>query len=224
MLHLIKNEYPLKSPLGLNKDYWFWKSHLENFNYKLATKFFLKKEKELIKKFPAAYDGDTNLPNSVTARYTFYNLFSLKNVSKEIETIKKFIKKNVKELLLQSNINDLNDLWIICWFNVLRKGEQIARHSHYSLTKAHESFVSGHFCVNAFNTNTFYKDIGDTNELKVKNEIGQLSLFPSYISHWSDKHEGEEVRITIAFDVYFKKEFIRNKRFLENKIVIPFKI
>jgi hypothetical protein len=223
VLQKIKYGSDLISPLGLNKDYWFWKSQL-SFNHKKATKFFLKTEKELIKKYPANYDGDTQLPNSVTARYTSYNLFSLKKPSKELTLIKNFIKSNVKAFLSQLKIIDLSDLWIICWFNVLRKGEHISEHSHYHLGNGHEAFISGHFCVDAFNTTTFYRDIGETHLLKVRNEIGQLSFFPSFLKHYSDKHEGEEPRITIAFDIYFKKKFIKNKKFLKDKIVTPLKL
>lgn len=223
MLQRIKYGSELISPLGLDKDYWFWKSQLI-FDHKKAIKFFLKTEKELIKKYPANYDGDTQLPDSVTARYTFYNLFSLKKPSKELTLIKDFIKSNVKDFLSHLKVTDLSDLWIICWFNVLRKGECISEHSHYRLGNAHESFISGHFCVNASNTITSYRDIGGTHILRVKNEIGQLSFFPSYLKHWSNKHEGDDVRITIAFDIYFKRKFIKNKKFLENKIVIPLKI
>jgi len=213
----------LRSPLGLNKDYWFWKSKLK-FDHQKATRFFLKKEKELIKKYPPRYDGSVDLPNSVTARGTFYNLFSLPKPSKELTLIKNFIKSNVKQLLLRFNITDISDLWIICWFNVLRKGEHISEHSHYNLANGHASFLSGNFCVNVSNTITFYKDIGETNTLNVNNEIGQLCLFPSFIKHYSDKHEGEQPRITIACDIFFKKEFIRTEEFLDNKHVIPLRI
>jgi|TARA_R100001132_G_C3271805_1_gene93890 hypothetical protein len=222
-LQQIKYGSELISPLGLNKDYWFWKSELI-FDHKKAVKFFLKIEKELIKKYPATYDGDTQLPESVTARYMFYNLFSLKKPSKELTLIKNFIKSNVKDFLSRLKVSDLNGLWIMCWFNALRKGECISEHSHYNLGNSHESFVSGHFCVNASNTTTFYRDIGGTHILPVKNEIGQLSFFPSYLKHWSDKHEGDDARITMAFDIYFKREFVKNKQFLKNKTIIPLEI
>ena len=222
-LHIIKhtNDLNLISPLGFNKDYWFWKSKFKNFNHTKVINKFLKLEKDLITKYPAAYDGHTNLPNSVTARHTFYNLFSLKNTGKEIDLIKNFIKLNIKQFLTRMNILDLSDLWIISWLNVLRKGEKISKHSHYPLGRAEESFISGHFCVNVLNTNTYYLDVGKTNEFPVKNEIGQLSLFPSYLVHWSDIQPSNEPRITIAFDVYFKKIFIRNNDFIKRKIVIP---
>ena len=223
MLQRIKYGSELISPLGLNKDYWFWKSKLI-FDHKKATKFFLKTEKQLKKKYPPGYDGGTNLDDSITGRYTFFNLFSLPKPSKELTLIKNFIKSNVKQLLLKFNITDLSDLWIMCWYNVLRKGECISEHSHFNLGNGHKSFVSGHFCVNCSNTSTFYRDIGETHILKVKNEIGQLSFFPSFIKHYSDKHEGEQPRITIACDIYFKKELTGSKKFLENKTVIPLKL
>lgn len=221
MLEVFKYTNNLISPLGLNKDIWIWKSNL-NFNFKEITKYLINKEEYLIKKFPAASDGNTNLPNSVTARNPFFNLFSFED-SNELNKVKKFIKLNVKEMLNKFNLNNLKDLYIICWFNVLRKGESIGKHTHYSLKRSHESFISGHFCINAFNTSTFYNDISEQTILEIKNEIGQLTMFPSYLPHWSNKHNGEEPRISIAFDIFPEKKFAWN-HYVDTKTAIQFNL
>ena len=223
MLFTVKDNNKLNSPLGLNKEFWLWINNELNINYKIIFDYLLKKEIEIINKFPPKSDGGTNLPNYITSRYSFYNLFSFKDCPEEIEMLKKFIKINVKNLLLDFKIKNTEDLHILCWFNVLREGEAIGKHSHYNLKNAHESFISGHFCINAFNTHTYYENISNTNGIGIKNEIGQLTLFPSYITHFSDKHVGKDVRISIAFDIYYTKEY-PSKGFLHKGIVIPFDI
>ncbi len=107
----------------------------------------------------------------------------------------------------------------MCWYNVLRKGESIGEHTHFGIKGFYKSFISGHFCVSTFNTSTYYKNMFNSYNTKIKNEKGQLTLFPSHLSHWSDKHEGEEVRISIAFDLYFLKDHVK-KEFLDNNVAI----
>jgi len=218
VLEVFKYTNSLISPLGLNKNIWLWKSNL-NFNLKEVTDYLLSKERYLINNFPPLSDGNINLPNSVTARNPFYNLFTFED-SDELNKIKNFIKENIKLLLDKFHLNNLNDLYFICWFNVLRTGECISKHTHYPLARAHESFISGHFCVNTFNTSTFYNDISEQTTLEIKNEIGQLTIFPSYLPHWSNKHENKEPRISIAFDVFPEKKFVW-EHYLNIKTALP---
>jgi hypothetical protein len=221
MINYVGNNIKLNSPLGLHKSFWIWNKNLLNFNNKKITKHLLKKEKEIINKFPSSSDGNTNLPNSLTSRYSHYNFFTyFKNPIKEIKIIKNFIKENIKNLLDEFKIINRKELHILCWYNVLRKGQQIAYHHHYDSFNATESFISGHFCVNTFNTSTFYQDVLKTYDIGIKNEIGQLTLFPSYLPHWSDIHEGENPRISIAFDVYYSKNYA-NQDFLKKNVIIP---
>ena len=35
--------------------------------------------------------------------------------------------------------------------------------------------------------------------------MGDLTLFPNWIKHWTDSYEGNDVRISIALDVSYKK-------------------
>ena len=62
-----------KSSLGLEVPYWFWKSNKLNFNKKKCISFLLKKEKEIINKYPATQDGGTGLKDGLTSRYQFFN-------------------------------------------------------------------------------------------------------------------------------------------------------
>jgi len=221
MLNVFKDEnFNLDNPIGLSKSFWLWNPDLLKFNNKKVISYLLKKEKEIINKFPAGADGYTNLPNSLTSRFSFYNFFTyFENGPKEINIIKNFIKKNIKNLLNKFNINKIDDLHIMCWYNVLRKGEEIGEHTHFGIKGLYKSFISGHFCVNAFNTSTFYKNMFNSYNIKIKNEIGQITLFPSHLLHWTDKHEDDEVRISIAFDLYFLKDHVK-KEFLDSNVAI----
>ena len=72
-----------KSSLGLEIPYWFWTSDVLKFNKKKSLSFLLKKEKEIINKYPSTGDGGTGLANSLTSRYQFYNFLRLKSPALE---------------------------------------------------------------------------------------------------------------------------------------------
>ena len=50
-------------------------------------------------------------------------------------------------------------------------------------------------------TSTYYDD------LEVENNNGEMILFPSYVPHCTSKYEGDDCRISIAFDIYSEKGF-----------------
>ena len=77
MLNVFKDEnFNLDNPIGLSKSFWLWSPDLLKFDNKKVISYLLKKEKEIINKFPAGADGNTNLPNSLTSRFSSYNFFS----------------------------------------------------------------------------------------------------------------------------------------------------
>ena len=43
--------------------------------------------------------------------------------------------------------------------------------------------------------------------MKSKNREGKLTLFPSYIGHYTDKVNDNEERVSIAFDIRDEKGF-----------------
>jgi hypothetical protein len=221
MLYKVLKENFIKSSLGLEIEYWFWKSTILNFEKDDTVEFLLNKEKEIKQKYPSSNDGDVNLPNSLTSRYSYYNLFNFTN--KNIEIIKDFIKNNIKELIIEFNKKNKNikteDLFLLCWYNVLRKNEKIDKHSHRYLFEAEKSFISGHFTVKCKNTNTNYSSLCNTFSWPIENIEGQLIMFPTYLTHCTDKNLSDEPRISIAFDLYDKKTLAK-KEFLDNNIVI----
>ena len=207
-------EKKAKSSMGLEVPYWYWKSEILNFNKKKVVSFLLKKEKEIINKYPAREDGGTNLPNSLTSRYQFYNF--LKISSPVLVGLQKHIIKNIKMCINKFNGEGkhipIHDLWIMCWFNVLRKNQKIGKHSHlYAPGRncwwdTEKSFLSGHLTIQAESTHTHYLSICEKYNWSIKNIPGQIIIFPTYLPHYSDETLSKSTRITVAFDVYDKKE------------------
>ena len=85
----------------------------------------------------------------------------------------------------------------------MRYGEQIKSHRHSeSLELGGDRFLSGHLNVQVDgSTSTYYG--GNP----VLNKNGQMTFFPGYVFHWTDRYEGHSERITVAFDIYNKEFF-----------------
>jgi hypothetical protein len=94
------------------------------------------------------------------------------------------------------------------WANVLRDGQWISLHHH--MADAH-TYISG----------TYYPTSAPTS-LKLINPIridqtdvfpttkGNLIMFPSYVPHESSVYKGEELRISIAFDLSTEENTVSN--------------
>lgn len=219
-------ENEIKSSLGVEIPYWHWKSEILQFNKKEVIPFLLKKEKQLINKFPSAGDGSTQLPFSLTSRYEYYNFLSIKSTI--LESIQKHIIDNIKMCINTFNTKEgknisTDDLWIICWYNVLRKNENISKHAHRSLGELHKTFFSGHLTIQAENTNTYYLSLCNKYSWIGENIEGQVTIFPSYMPHYTDVTISKSPRISIAFDVFDKRQ-IADKVFVDRSTCIHLKI
>lgn len=111
------------------------------------------------------------------------------------------------------------------WFHITRRGGYFGVHNHpmhswsgvYCV--AHEGdnpdSDSGKFVmINPMSTNTMYIDYGNAH-MKTPNAMGprlvrlnagDLMLFPSWVLHQVLPFEGDEPRITVAFNIRFKLE------------------
>jgi hypothetical protein len=192
---------PPVSPYAPQWDFRVGNSMCEDIDTNSLSKFLLSKEKE-IKKLPIVsdFDGYTGLgSNSTTSRAQQYNIFSWNHP--EIRKLKSNIAKNI--ILYNDECgNKTPQLWIQCWYNVLRFGQSIKPHSH-SVTPI--CYLSGHFNVQVNNTSTVYmspiNQLNDPEVIDIKNIPGKLTLFPSYIFHYTTPHYSFKPRITIAFDI-----------------------
>jgi len=111
-------------------------------------------------------------------------------------------------------------LW--AWMNIMRKGEQIKKHNHGYDSKKDTTYLSGNFVVSCDEktSKTIYinpiihiseKEIlekidyfGDNHLPWVyasKNNVGNLTIFPSYVPHFTTQHTSDTERITLGFEI-----------------------
>lgn len=202
---------PKKNYFAPEWDYYIIENIIKKVNFKSLSKFLLKKEKELLKITKpilkaSTVDGYTGLgENSITSRYASFNVFNFKN--KELYKISKEIINIHKILLNFLKIETPKNLWIQCWFNVMRKGEFIKPHIH---SFDPSTYLGGHICVQVQNTHTKYiNPINQLNDQEIytsENEVGKITLFQNNIPHFTNIHNCNKERITIAFDLALEKK------------------
>ena len=201
---------PPISPYAPMWDFRVGTSLCEDIDTNSLSEFLLSKEKE-VKRLPItvkdgkATDGYTGLgTNSTTSRFGHYHLFKWNHP--EIKKLRSNIAKNVIDFNDECGNKTPNKLWIQCWYNVLRFGQKIKPHNH-SITP--DSYLSGHFNVQVDDTSTVYmspiNQLNDPDVIDIKNRVGDLTLFPSYIFHRTTPHYSLKPRITIAFDLNLYK-------------------
>jgi len=204
MLKGFKSKQPL-TPFAPSYSHVWCEELIKGINYKKIADVILKKESQLVKDHKPikktsekSKDGYTSLKkNSLTSRYYAYNVFDLDPciqalVPKIIEVHNKFLKA--------LNLNAPSKLNIKGWANVLRKGEFMSPHLHDVSPNA---YLEGNISIQCKDTSTFYinpiNQINDPEVLETKNKVGLLTLFPSTLPHYTNKHLLSKERITIAF-------------------------
>ena len=184
-----------KSIFAPTGKYYIFEDNISEFlNLDIIKKTILKKEKEIIKKYPSISDGNTGLGNSLTSRFPYFNLLEWS----EMNDVKSNIRKIHNKFLNHLNQNYNVKLFSQCWANVMRKGDKIKRHSHYS---NNYSYLGGHICIQSNNTSTHYINPYTKEIYSSKNEFGKITLFPNWIEHYTDQVVDNKLRITIAFDL-----------------------
>ena len=178
----------------------------DDIDIKSFSKFLLRKERE-IKKLPLSIhdekytDGYTGLgKNSTTSRWKIFNLLTWDYP--EVKKLKTNIIRNIIEYNRLLGNDTPYELYGYCWYNVLRYRQKIKPHQHGAHSR---TYLSGHFNVQVGNTSTCYlcpvNQINDPDVIDVKNEAGHMTIFPSYINHYTTPHSSFRPRITIAFDI-----------------------
>ena len=189
---------------------WFWimgEDTIKTINFTKIAELILSKEKEIISAHPPASafnntnaDGYTGLgDNSLTSRYKYFNVLSWED--EEIQKLKDQIFKSYLDFLKMCNV-PRTKMWIQCWANVMRPGEEIRPHLHGT---GPYCYLGGHVCVQCEDTSTVYiNPINQLNDPELRfshNEVGKFTIFQNNIPHYTTKHLGKFERITIAFDL-----------------------
>ena len=168
------------------------------------AKIVLQKEKEIIDEYSGDDDGNTGLGvDSLTARFKHYNVLKWQEVV--IAQLHQEIRIFHDEYFAQVIGSEPPPLKVRCWANVMRKGQQIKKHTHS--THPH-SYLGGHFCVTAENTSTSYMHPYTQEDYVVENKPGEITLFPNYLTHYTSVHESDVPRISIAFDLVTYKNLV----------------
>ena len=202
---------PPISPYAPTWDFRVGTSKCDDIDVTSLSQFLLSKENE-IKKLPSSVagngkmsDGNTGLgSNSTTSKFQHYNLLTWSHP--EIKKLKSNIVKNLFKYNDECGNNNPREVYVQCWYNILRFGQKINPHSHSATGKC---YLSGHFNVQVNDTSTCY--MSPINQLNypdvydVKNKDGDMTLFPSYIFHYTTPHYSFKPRITIAFDLNLYK-------------------
>jgi hypothetical protein len=202
---------PPVSPYAPQWDFRVGTSICEGIDTNSVAKFLLLKEKE-VKKLPtsvrvdgAESDGYTGLgSNSTTAKFQSYNILTWNHP--EIKKLKSNIARNIIDYNNECGSKTPNKIYIICWYNVLRFGQKIKPHHH---SADPDCYLSGHFNVQVNDTSTVYmspiNQLNQPDVIDIKNKDGDMTLFPSYIFHYTTPHYSFKPRITIAFDLNLYK-------------------
>jgi len=196
-----------KSPLRQNVFAPAWEfpiaeDKITTVNFKKIAKLVLEKEKSILKSSKMqGGDGYTGLgKKSLTSQYASYNLLDSKDL--EIKKLKQAILVSHARFLEALKIPLYPELYIQCWGNVMRKGEQIKAHIHSVLP---DTYLGGQINVQVQDTSTWYinpvNQINDPELYETKNEVGKITLFQNCVPHYTDKQVSTTPRITIAFDL-----------------------
>lgn len=194
------HSYPPNNPFAPTWDYLMCQVQLHDPQMMDELKrLVLRKEKEILAQYPDAFnDGGTGLgKNDLTTKFAEFNVFSWQ----EEPAVKftEFVKEQHARYLEALGFDRVT-VYGKCWANVLRRGQEIKMHWHSCNP---DSYLSGHFTVATNNTSTYYQNPYNSKDVhQERNVEGLLTFFPSYIRHWTDKHDGNDERITLAFDLY----------------------
>ena len=160
---------------------------------------FLLTKEEYILSLDVNNDAGTGLTtDSITTRHGKYNLFDFVSECPELNDLFEFLQKSYIEFVLQDNTQPYYPLEIVCWFNILHKGERINIHRHGTKETA---YLSGNMHLDTYNSSGTHYSHFDMN-CTLPNKKGGLTIFPNWVAHWVDTWQEEEPRVTLAFDLY----------------------
>ncbi len=199
---------PKKTFFAPEWNYYLFERKIDKIDFVNLTNVLISKEEEILK-LPTRKDNNNKFTDgytglgekSTTARFNKYNVFNWDN--ENIKKIKKEILNFHEDVLKYFKQPLPNELYINCWTNIMRKGEKIKPHIH-GITPT--TYLGGHICVQCDGTSTHYlnpiNQINDPFKYSSKNEVGKITLFQNSIPHYTDVHNSNKERITIAFDLH----------------------
>jgi hypothetical protein len=202
---------PPQTPFAPSWRYFLGDSWINGVDFNRLSKFILDKENEIINSYPPSdnkysVDGYTGLGNkSLTSRFGSYNLLKFDTI--DIRQLRKEISRIHKEFIDALGVVNSERIWIQCWANVLRDGEEIKPHLHGVNPYI---YLGGHITVQCNDSSTVYinpiNQINDPETISILNEVGKITLFQNNIPHYTTPHRGVKERISIAFDMVYDNQ------------------
>ena len=167
------------TPFAAAWEYYFCEDDLK-ISLTQIKKEILDREKSIIEENEFEDDWGTKLgAESLTARSNKYNLLKWECAA----PLRHAIRKTHDAFVSQLGAPSPPVIYAQCWANVMRKGDQIAVHSH---GKDPYGYLSGHVCVQVTDTNTNYYNPYGGDPWKSHNEVGKITLFPNWVKHGTD--------------------------------------
>ena len=140
--------------------------------------------------------------NSLTSRSAHYNILNWWGTRR----LRQWIRAGYEEYTVCSG-----GLYVQCWANVMRKGEQIGSHQHRDHRIPPHKYTCGHLSVQVDGSTSTYYDGSP-----ILNKNGQMTFFPAHTFHWTDRYGNNSERITVAFDI-LSEEFYNEDIFDQYK-------
>jgi hypothetical protein len=157
-------------------------------------------------------DETTSLSSeSISTRWNKYNIFSLDN-SEEMDVLLEYIRRYYRTYCYLHGMSP-EPVMLSAWFNLLESGQQISEHNHGDGSL---SYLSGNIFISGVDksSSTVYYVPTENTILTVKNTVGDITLFPSWLNHQTTRYEGDSPRLTIGLNfipVRFEDEYIKAK-------------
>lgn len=190
------NPYAPTWDISLGITQWMQSSKIDT-----IRQFMLDKE-EYILSLDLNNDAGTGLTKeSITTRHGKYNLFDFVEECLELKELLEFLQISYLEFVEADNTQPYFPLDIVCWFNIIRKGEKINIHRHGTTESA---YLSGNMHLDRYSSSgTHYTHFDMTKDLP--NLKGGLTIFPNWVAHWVDTWKEDIPRVSLAFDLYINQ-------------------
>jgi hypothetical protein len=215
-IHFVNEK--LKSPFAPTWNYFIAEKLLSTIQCTRLKNYLLSKQQEVFAIKNNLDDCGTGLGNeTTTARSGSYNIFTWDQP--DINILKKEIASMCNNYHIRVTGKKILKFGLAGWMNIMKKGDRIELHNH---AFSNDSYLSGNFTVSSNDTKTVYNNpfsqytkenvlvkmvedgVDDPSYYPSKNIDGKLTLFPSYIPHFTTEHKSDSNRITLAFDLRYE--------------------
>ena len=170
----------------------------------------LKEEYYILNNFPPLPNSEHN-KDWITSRLWYYNFLDFDYDA--VRELKTCIYKSYCSFMHELNMTP-ETVYVQCWVNIIKNnGRYITPHNHASGHSVCDnssdefSYLSGNLCIQTENTNTYFKHPFLNIYYPIPNIDGEMILFPSFVTHYTDKNLSENARITISFDLILKEYY-----------------